>query len=183
MSEGELQAMPRLLLYAGTGTPISDDPGVLVKAMSELGLVGINLDQSLSDYLPGDRFLEHITFLGCSPNIALSPEEGTQYCYIRFAQMRPSPVLYASTNTVPPRCRQCEQVMHDWRNASDPGFCNRCSVEARQDNLMWRRQGALSRWVIEILNIYPREAVPSVLLLRTLENVSGVEWRYAYLQA
>jgi hypothetical protein len=47
---------------------------------------------------------------------------------------------------------------------------------------MWRRQGALSRWVIEILNIYPREAVPSAILLTALENASGVEWRYAYLQ-
>ncbi len=182
MNEGESEARPRLLLYAGTGTPVSNDPDVLVKTMTGLGLVGGKLEHSLTDYLPGERFLDHITFLGCSPNIALSPEEGKSYCYIHFSEMRPSPVLYASTNTVPPRCRQCEQVMRDWRDCSEPAFCSRCSVEARQDNLMWRRQGALSRWVIEILNIYPREAVPSAILLTALENASGVEWRYAYLQ-
>lgn len=183
MNAGESEASPRLLLYAGTGTPVSDDPGVLVKAMEELGLVGSRVEQSPSDYLPGDRFLDHITFLGCSPNIALSPEEGKQYCYIRFSEMRPAPLLYAGSNTRSPRCRQCEMVMHNWRDCSGSDFCDHCSIEARQNNLMWRRQGALSRWVIEILNIYPREAVPSVLLLTALENASGVEWRYAYLQA
>jgi hypothetical protein len=151
--------------------------------MTEIDLIGGPIGALESDYYPGERFIDHISFLGCSPNIALTPEDGEHYCFIRFHPPLVEPHLYSGSNTPNPRCRQCHRIKKNWLQCPEPDFCNQCSVQDRQDNLMWRRQGAFSRWVIEIMNIYPHEAVPSSFLLVALNDVTDVEWGYAYLQA
>jgi hypothetical protein len=176
------QGQSRLVLFAGSGNLLCAKLEPLVQAMSQIGLIGSSVGQSGSAYYPGDRFIDHVSFLGCSPNIALSPAEGEHYCFVRFYPVQQDPVLHSGSNTRPPRCRQCERLVDNWLQCAAPDFCEQCTLEQRQDNLNWRRQGAFSRWIIDIMNIYPHEAVPSSLLLASLQQASGVEWRYAYLQ-
>jgi hypothetical protein len=113
----------------------------------------------------------------------LTPEESDQYCYVHISKPDTLPRLYSGINTVPPRCSECGEIKNNWQQCGRGDFCETCSLEDRQTLLSWRRRGALSRWVIEVMHIYPHEAVPSSLLLMSLENVTGVEWGYAYLQA
>ena len=173
---------PSLILYAGSGYLRPDTMALLTRTMASTGLTGRRIGQSSFEFLPGDRFLDHISFLGCSPNIALSPEEGEHYCYIRLHEPQSRPVLLSAGNTQPPRCRSCQRTLDEWWQCTAPDFCSQCSLEERQDSLNWRRRGAISRCRIEIMNVYPHEAVPSPNLLLFLKDASGVEWRYAYLQ-
>ena len=183
MNSNENTRPSRLMLFCGSGQLKSTNTDLLVDILAEIGMIGNRVENSDHDFIPGDRFIDHVSFLGCSPNIALTPEESEQYCYVHINTPDSRPRLYSGINTVPPRCSECGQIKNNWQQCEQPGFCEHCSIEDLQTRLMWRRKGALSRWVIEIMHIYPHEAVPSSLLLRSLENVTGVEWRYAYLQA
>lgn len=173
----------RLLLYAKPGGLSSDCVSVLLKPLTDIGFIGNGCHESNNDYLPGDRFMDHVTFLGCSPSIALSPEDGDSYCFIRIHEAAKVPVLYAGKNTPAPYCPQCQQTKDDWQACEQDDFCEQCNLIERSENWRWRKQGMLSHWVIEIMNIYPHEAVPSPILLDRIESVSGVPWGYAYLHA
>ena len=179
----DIERLNRLALYAGPGSMKSDSPLVLVNALVTAGLVGDCIDGQSQDYIPGGQFTDLVTFLGCSPNIALSPAEGAHHCFVRIPAPLSKPRLHAGANTCAPKCSRCSLVREDWGNCEHGDFCTQCTVEERQQNLAWRRRGLLSCWVISLVNIYPHEAVPSSQLLTLLGDVSGVEWGYAYLQA
>ncbi|MCW8962711.1 MAG: hypothetical protein OQL16_02865 [Gammaproteobacteria bacterium] len=171
----------RLLLYAKSGELPSNGPGLLLKPLSDIGLIGEACHDGVGDHLPGDGFMNLLTFLGCSPDIALTPEDGENYCFIRLHEVSPEPRLYRGRNTKPPHCRKCKQLREDWQACEQPDYCGQCSLIERMENLVWRKQGAMSCWVIQVMNVYPHEAVPSPQLMETLRAVSNVEWGYAYL--
>jgi len=175
------ESFHRLLLYAKPGELLSDQLSSLPEPLEDIGFIGDDCHEADNDYLPGDRFLNLLTFLGCSPDIALTPQDGENYCFIRLHKVSPEPRLYQGSNTKPPHCRFCRQAKKDWQACEQPDYCEQCGLHERAENLLWRRQGALSRWVIEVMNVYPHEAVPSAQLLTLLGTVSGVEWGYAYL--
>lgn len=175
--------MNRLLLYARTrvlpGRPATE----LVEPLRDIGLISQLHDDQSNDYLVGEGFVSLVSFLGCSPDIALTPDEGTRYCYVCLHDSTSAPTLYRGVNTRPPHCRSCRQARQDWQACEQADYCRSCSIDDRLVNLQWRRLGALSSWVIEIMNVYPHEAVPSSQLLTFLGTVTGHEWGYAYLQA
>jgi len=173
----------RLLLYAKPASLLAWSVDGLVEMLIDISFIGDRCHERNSDYLTGDRFMELVTFLGCSPSIALSPEDGDNYCFIRVREAVKSPALYAGKNTPAPYCRYCQQEKSDWQSCEQEDYCEQCNLMERLDNWRWRKHGALSRWVIEIMNIYPHEAVPSPILLDRIGDVSGVPWGYAYLHA
>ena len=183
MSVQGVEHLHRLALYAGPGAIQTNGQQQLVNALKASGLIGSCIDATSGDYYPGEHFTELVTFLGCSPSIALSPEEGEQHCFIRIQRPQAAPQLYAGANTGAPKCSQCHQVREDWIHCDDTDFCAQCTLLERQQYLAWRRRGLLSRWVVMLTNIYPHEAVPTSQLLTLLGDVSGLEWGYAYLQA
>ena len=183
MDIDELVRLNRLALYAGSGEFTHSNPGELVATLAANGFVGDSLDNDEESFYPGERFIEFVTFLGCSPSIALSPDEGPDYCLVHIAAMTPQPRLHMGMNTLAPKCSRCAQVRNDWQHCERPDYCSQCNLQERQHLFAWRRRGLLSRWVITLANIYPHEAVPTPQLMTLLADVSGQEWGYAYLQA
>ena len=183
MSSTEADKPSRLILFSGSGPIKSKDTDCLVAALSGIGMIAGRIGNSSYDYFAGERFLDHVSFLGCSPNIAFSADESDQYCYVHFNDAKATPRIHSGMNTAPPKCSECGQVQNNWKQCVQVDYCGRCTLEDRQTLFKWRRKGALSRWVIEVMNIYPHEAIPSSLLLMSLAEVTGVEWHYAYLQA
>ena len=173
----------RLLLYARPVNPSVQSIDCLDDLLTEVCFIGNRCHDLDGDYLTGDRFMDHVTFLGCSPSIALSPEDGDNYCFIRIHEAGKIPVLYAGKNALAPYCPQCQQTKDDWQACEQEDFCEQCNLIERSESWRWRKQGALSPWVIEIMNIYPHEAVPSPMLLDQIKAVSGAPWSYAYLHA
>ena len=174
--------MNRLLLYAGPGKSKLCRAQELEAHLKELGFIAEACETGSNDYCTGKSFINLITFLGCSPDIALSPGDGDPYCFVRLHDMTDEYRLYHGLNTRPPRCTVCQKTRDDWQHCLQDDFCGQCSLDDRAGTLRWRRQAALSRLVMEVMNIYPHEAVPSSQLLTFLGDVSDVEWGYAYLQ-
>jgi hypothetical protein len=177
-----MKACNRLLLYAKSGEIISRPVDDIIELLHGQGLIGGPCHQSSAEYFVGDHFMDLITFLGCSPNTALSPADGDNYCFVRVHELLDGPRLFFSEKTMPPFCRQCKQARPDWQDCELEDYCGQCDLTDRMKNWVWRKQGVLSRWVIEIMNIYPHEAVPSPQLFTSLRAATGSEWSYAYLQ-
>ena len=68
----------RLVLHAKSVDLSVQPTEALPALLGRIGFIGSQCheNETDSDYLTGDRFLDLVSFLGCSPNIALSPEDG-----------------------------------------------------------------------------------------------------------
>jgi len=138
-----------------------------------------------NQYLPGDNFLSLITFLGCSPNINLTPVEDESHCFISIIEQRQETVCLGYTQTVKPKCPACKKRINDWniagwQSAGKLCHCDKCHKQTLYSELNWKHECGFARCGFEINHIYPHEAVPTDQLLEKLKQFSGFEWDYCY---
>lgn len=186
-------SLPSLLLYPRDPDYVPDDPAELVSVLQAAGLFG----EPISD-LPGERyqagaaFLQHISFLGCSPAVEFEPQQpgDETFCHVGIRhserlQFRGGP------QQVHVHCRQCRHRENDWNTIidgwqADPEHyrytCPQCATESVATDLNWRKTGAFARLFIELFNIYPHEAVPTDGIMKRLREATGVEWKYIYVR-
>lgn len=161
--------------------------GELLRLLRELGLAGEQFEwQGEQHCLPGERFLDLISFLGCSPLINIEPTtDGSEFCHIVVARFD-SPRFLAGKNTRQPRCPACKQGMPVWRDWVDTPLtahrCPLCGAELQLAGLNWRRSAAVACAAISIYGVHDSEAVPTELLLTALERHTGQRWTYFYQQ-
>ncbi|MES9857586.1 MAG: hypothetical protein ABW166_13420 [Sedimenticola sp.] len=182
MSNGNLVLHPA----DPTAAPPAD---ALTQLMAGMGLIG-NLQPGEDHvYFTGERFLQLITFLGCSPFVRMEPkdEDDIDYCHIRLLPTSPSPQLLFDKNTRPPRCPHCNKGDGDWLShfSAEPMAtawkCPGCGQPLTQAQFKWRHQAGYSRLFVVIPGIFPNEAVPLPELLNKLAGMGG-EWDYFYTQ-
>jgi hypothetical protein len=140
-----------------------------------------------NDLFPvGDRFLQLLTFMGCSPHIRLEPEYpgDEDYVYIRLIESV-SPQLLVSDKSRTPGCPKCRKpAFPDWSvlEQEDPALvCQHCGARLSPQELRWRTDAGIARHFIEINSIYPGEAQPVASMMQQLREATGCEWRYFYL--
>lgn len=147
----------------------------LQQALEKLGLLGAM--RQPGEFLTGAEYLSLVTYLGCSPQIALGEAEAATRIYLHGSD--PAPRLNAGANIKSPRCRHCRQTFSLAEFELQLRNCPHCNKPLKLD---WRRSAALARVFIEISNVYDSEAVPSEALLEVLYEVSGVNWDYCYIR-
>lgn len=161
----------------------------IAAGMESLGLVGDAIAQY--DYLAGNRFLELITFMGCSPNIRLEPEEdGNTFTLIRFLSDEGAMMCMFSNALRPPKCPQCRKPIPHWHaasgttgtNCTESTTCEHCDTAWLPWELDWQRQAGFGHCLIEITDVYPKEAIPLPELLDRLKEITGLQWSYFYMQ-
>jgi len=151
-------------------------------------------------YLPGERFLSLITFLGCSPNINIFPVEGESHCFISFIEPTEFPHCVGYTKTVNPKCPNCTKRIADWKTSdwqllggNLPGGiipeeilpgklckCDKCQVQTPYAELNWKHECGFARCGFMVNHIHPHEALPTDQLLDLLKQATGFEWDYSY---
>jgi len=164
----------------------------LVTRLVGLGLIGTLYRHRPGIYLAGPRFLQLITFLGCSPHLQLKPpSDGSEdFCHIRMRGPFKNARLLSAGNTRPPGCPVCGKGLSHWREL-EPGWsqgvseseilCHSCGHSASPADLNWRRKAGFGHYFIEISEVFPEEAVPLPALMECLRG-NGADWRYFYLQ-
>ena len=186
-------ALPSLLLYPQDPEYSLKDPAELIGTLQQAGLLGEALaDLPGERYGAGDAFLQHISFLGCSPAVEFEPEGhgSEQFCHIGFRygdrlEFRGGP---QQVRVHCPHCRHREDnwsaIIEGWQQAPETYryTCPQCGTDSRATELNWRKTGAFARVFIELFNIYPHEAVPTDGILKRLRNATGVEWKYIYIR-
>jgi len=178
----------RLILHPRDPFFVPETTAVL-EGLREIGFVGPALDACR--YRVGSRFMEWVSFLGCSPWLRLEPDaQQTPFTHIHVPHQTPVPILIAGDNVKPPRCPHCRKGFmapgRPPRPPPDPtavSRCASCGTPAPWSALDWRRSACVARWRLEVTEIHEAEAVPTPGLLDRLAALSaGRPWGYCYVQ-
>jgi hypothetical protein len=161
----------------------------LAAALTRLGFIGAPLEPP-ARYLIGGHFLSQISFLGCSPAIELSPQEGTQapepggFTHVYLSPTFAEPRFVHDPQTARPICPRCGARIEQWQlqRHGDELLCPQCGNQASLEDYRWRRTAARARLFVSVLNVYPREAIPGDGFLTRLGELTGATWDYAYCQ-
>jgi len=129
---------------------------------------------SAKRHATGGKFLSLLTFMGCSPNIELEPQDDKPYCYIEIESQN-EPLFISGKNTKYPPCPHCKSALKSLT-------CSSCKKKIDPQNLNWRKSAFIASSWICIANIYELEAIPNDQLLNALEAETGVKWKPAYIR-
>ena len=179
-------SIPRLILHPEDIQYIPDNITHILQQLKSIQLISESISNA-DLYLAGHEFTNLLTFLGCSPNINLSPDDGDQFCSISIPDSHENAALLGYTSMIIPRCPNCKhkitdwkQHFHDWKKADYIYSCSECQTETPVTKLKWRQEAGYGRFCIAINHIHPHEAVPSEKLLNTLRQTSNTDWTYFY---
>jgi len=185
-------AFRQLLLCASDPAWQAKDRLVLLQLLQRLGLLGEAVGKAAPDrYLIGPDFLHSFSFMGCSPSIELEPSSREDihwngFVFIHLPQATDQP-RWLADHGAKPGCPGCGQRMRDWLPhyvESDATLsCPRCGQRTAVCRWRWYDAGACARQFISIVNIFPREVMPTEALLQELEAETGTPWQYFYLYA
>lgn len=142
-------------------------------------------------YLVGERFLQYITFMGCSPSVELTPPANgsLDFCHVRFSDIYTQPRFRRATQSVFARCPHCRKRMNNWETAIshwliDPHAenfqCDKCANSVSVFQVGWRHTAAFACLFMDIYSIYPQEGIPTDQFLSELEALSGCQWNYFF---
>lgn len=155
-------------------------PNALKKVLNDLKFIGkVISDQPVTRYEVGDKFLSQLTFMGCSPDIELEPQNDKPYCYIEI-ERRDELCFIAGKNLKPAKCPHCKSFITQLRIAQPS--CANCKKDLVPEKLNWRKTAFYASSWITIGNIYELEAIPNDSLLIALDKETGIKWKVAYIR-
>lgn len=157
------------------------EQAAIIELCRHNGLAGEAIAGKSGHYLAGERFLDWISFLGCSPEIHFQQQDDRHFTYLVFHHHE-HPMLYHGAYSRPPHCPYCNKSMQDWRDrqAQTQWHCRHCGQQSSAFDWHWRKTAGFARCLIEITDIYPREALPQTLLLQQLADLTAEKWDYFY---
>jgi len=174
----------KLILYPGNTKSSPPLITAVIKSLQRVGLIGQPMDSDCNSFLAGDNFLQLISFMGCSPDICLTPKAntGSNFCHLTIRGPLPKPQLVWDSNCRPPRCLECKKPITDWKDGIDNVSikCSQCGAESAAGDLNWGRGAGFGYVFIEIHNVFPGEASPVDILFNQLQQDTGVSWNYFY---
>lgn len=182
----------RMILFPCEAHYAPESWAILAGALQETEIIGSSFGEH-QDYrfLVGDKFLQYVTFLGCSPHIELQPpaDGSLNFCHFQFSQFKQNPIFRHASNNVFARCPQCGKRIATWQHPvsqwrENPQCfmfaCEKCHAEISLYQLSWRHTAAVARVFIDIFSIYPQEAIPTDQFMRVMQNATGEKWDYFY---
>lgn len=171
--------------------PMSADQ--LITALTSVGVVGESWQGGSNNrFLIGPRFLQYISFMGCAPAVQFDPNEGNTIIHWIVNPCLHEPAWVIDKVQALPRCHWCKARIADWREqlqnfavatTPDAMICPHCHQSNQLTQLDWRHGAGYARQFIRIVNIYPREAIPTDAVLTAMQQHTGVAWQYCYCQA
>lgn len=130
---------------------------------------------------PGDRLMDFINYLGCSPALSSGALEASikLFSYKTLTGMGAEPIETLRY----PRCKHPisngPALLADLQ-ATARWTCPGCGQQGNADEINWRKSAGYSHYFIEISPIFPREALPSEALLTILQDNTKKPWSWFY---
>ncbi|MDH5712033.1 MAG: hypothetical protein OEZ15_10285 [Gammaproteobacteria bacterium] len=174
-----------LVLHASDPDWIPDNLEALIHFLQQTELAGKCFNKNDHRFFVGEKFLDHISFMGCSPNIKLEDQGGDgKFTFIRVSTSKTVSAL-TSKHSFAPHCPQCKKPEKNWREflKDNQIKCSGCQQTADAWQYNWRKSAGFGRCFIEVTDIYPKEAVPQPSLLGSLEKEFNVQWAYFFYHA
>ena len=161
----------------------------LEQFLQSIQLIGEPLNGEMQ-FFTGEKFLELIALLGCSPGVNLeSGDDNQSFCSIRLLPRTGSVEFHRGAHSHAPRCPQCRSPVTGWKSkisswqeniTGSTWTCEVCRHQTEPWNYNWRKSAGFGSCFIEITNIFPKEAIPQQQLLDALNSQYGVGWHYFY---
>lgn len=170
-----------LVLYPKNPAWVPSSLAPLADVLKAIGLLGVERSQGL--YSTGPEYLGLITYLGCSPQVALGENEAATT--IRINGIFDVPQFVHGANLKSPRCPQCRKTLAmpaASLRANRNLHCDHCGHEGNACGFDWRRSAGCARVFIEISNVFESEAVPGEQLIACLDAASDESWDYCYVR-
>lgn len=174
-----------LVLHPADPSWAPESPETLIRFLQELGLAGEPLHNDENSFSVGEKFLEHISFMGCSPHIKFDNVNcDGKFTFIRISTTASITAL-TGQHSFAPHCPHCKKSEKNWReNLKDNQLtCSHCQQTSAAWQYNWRKSAGFARCFIEITDIYPKEAIPQPSLLASLEKKFQVSWGYFFYHA
>lgn len=167
----------------------------LVDVLAKLGLVGEAIGTTKDQrFYVGQSFLQHISFMGCAPAVEFMPPDGkpvnssTDWDRFTFIFL-PEPFITSKwvgdLQMARPVCPQCGKRISKPGEHVDTHIaslrCPHCHSQSPVCKFDWREFGGCARTMVSIVNVYPKEVIPSSNLLNQLAALTKVAWRYFYI--
>lgn len=177
-----------LILHPVDPNWIPTDINNVTTCLRDIGLISDEIHISNHNdrgqrFLAGDKFLDLIMFMGCSPAINFTPEAGPgKFSFIRLMTIPNTIAALTSGITRSPHCPACNKIEKDWHSkiAITELECSACGKSSLPWHYNWRKSAGFGRFFIEITEIYPKEAIPQQGLLDQLRDGLGTNWQYFY---
>lgn len=187
MHTGRLVLTPEDTFY------VPADVAALLARLRGIDFIGAHiLPENEADYLLGERFMQLVTFMGCSPYIQLKPTEDSKpFCHLKIDGPYTDPVFLGGKNSNAPSCKACRKRIPQWEaliNAwsKQPqryqATCPHCGNLQNPATYNWRQAAGTGRFFLLVENIFPQEAQPSTALLKALQGDDDKAWCYFYIQ-
>ncbi|MEW6646943.1 MAG: hypothetical protein AB1450_07075 [Pseudomonadota bacterium] len=181
-----------ILLPAQAGDSPASKRDLLYR-LEQMDFIGAPLSfNGQQHYRPGTRFLQLLTFLGCSPVVALGEPgvTGDEFCHLQLEGPYEAAHFVGGSNVKAPRCPGCGFRVESWTTLvqqwqaqpEQPWHCPLCGKEYAVPRLRWRQCAGFGRFFLRIWGVFEGEAVPSEELLTALRQISGFEWQYFYFR-
>jgi hypothetical protein len=129
----------------------------------------------------GERLMEWVNFLGCSPNLYA----GSLDCRIRIHYYKEKNALGGqSIDSIRyPKCKHridnTLKLLQLYPQHSS-WTCPECGNQGFIEDINWRKSAGFSHYFIEVSNIFPKEAVPSPGMLQSLKTCTQQDWNWFY---
>jgi len=164
----------------------------LITRMREVEILDKPLTKKQQNrFLVGERFLQYMTFMGCSPSVELTPpaDGSLDFSHFHFSEIYPESQFRCASQNVFARCPHCRKRINSWTQAvstwsKDPSAvnfnCDKCAEQVSLYQLGWRHTAGFARMFIDIVSIYPQEVIPTDQFFSFLESQTKVQWDYFY---
>lgn len=174
-------------LYLQPEQPDFSDTDIpsLVTVLQEIGLISnkIKPQDNTQHYYAGDRFLDHIAYMGCAPAIQFEASDDKQnFCFIKLHLYDSAKLIHSKTQSRTPHCPNCNKPVAGWlqQRTDTTIHCDQCDTVSDIAKFNWRKMAGYARLFIEITDIFPKEAIPQQLLLDKLAGKLRTDWSYFY---
>ena len=170
----------------------------LEQVLRSLGLIADQVDATQRGrFYIGEQFLQHISFMGCAPALEFQPTgersligepDWQQFTFVHIPPVLDEPGWYADLSMAKPQCPECtrrsalsgDKQVNYFDEFKYHYCCPHCQQKTKVCEVNWREFGGCARVMISIVNVYPKEAIPTENLLLQLEKQTQIAWRYFY---
>jgi len=157
-----------------------------INRLSDIELISLpikNMPDDKNSFYVGKKYLEYITYMGCSPAIQFEEDSNsTKFCHIKIHRYDTAKLIVSKIQSRAPHCPECQQAVKNWQDSKTDSAitCNNCHATSNIEDFNWRRMAGIARLFIEVTDIFPKEAIPQKLLLDKLADITENEWQYFY---
>ena len=178
VSEQRLSGDSRMVLFPADPLAAPTDAAAFVVALTTRGLLGEPWRDDR--FLVGQRFMQDIVFVGCSPFLRVDPRDDLRFCHLQL-EISEQPRFLRSADAGPPRCAECGAEVDE--RESGNFRCPDCDHELAAWQCRWRPGRAVhARSLLSIWTLQRGDARPTDELLAFLgEQLGGGPWKTAFL--